>query len=123
MKDSPEKQNWSRSVKNAIRKRNKKKKQTKTDPVNVKEEKPAEEQVMNSFPPIDQQSTSTTTLEEAAVPDTATKKEASSDASKEFLKVLVRLFSCDGCGRSYPTLMNLKRSCKRGSNQQIKLIL
>jgi hypothetical protein len=64
----------------SARSQHKKKKHTKTDPVNVKE-KPAEDQVMTSFPLLDQQSTSVTTLEEASVPDTATKLEASSDDS------------------------------------------
>jgi hypothetical protein len=83
----------------SVRSQQKKKKHTETDQVNVKEEKPAEEQVMTSFLLLDQQSTSATILEEASVPDIETKKEASSNASKECLKVPVQLFSCDGFGK------------------------
>ena len=65
----------------------------------LRQTKPAEEQVMTSFLLLDQQSTSATILEEASVPDIETKKEASSNASKECLKVPVQLYSCDGFGK------------------------
>ena len=77
---------------------------------------------------LDQQiKSSTNSSKKASTPIIAPETEAFPDASNESLKVTVRLFSCDGCGRSgrsYPTSMILKMhkkiSCKARSNQNIK---
>eukprot|EP00092_Neocalanus_flemingeri_P021618 GFUD01023448.1.p1 GENE.GFUD01023448.1~~GFUD01023448.1.p1 ORF type:complete len:761 (+),score=210.60 GFUD01023448.1:49-2283(+) len=113
----------------SARSQHKKKKHTDSAPAIVKAEKPVEDN-SNNFPLIDQgfknsllkeidQGIKSSLLKETPILEQPPVTEKAVPAApQEPLKI--KLFPCDGCGKSYPSKMNLKmhkkRSCKGESS-------
>jgi len=101
-------------------------KSTETATAGVKQEKASEQEVLTSFPLLDQGNTDATSKVDTNVTKEAIKTSSSMKSVQEsdLEKVPVQLFGCEGCDRSYPTSMKLKmhkkRSCKGGGSKNVK---